>query len=105
MTTTASACSNTASAAICPISSSVSFWFMGLPFGQGGLRNPHCRPAGNPALFSTRRRIKPARPFDSPLSLQAAKRARAVAQLADLLPQLTALMKAAGGEPALKAVA
>lgn len=34
-----------------------------------------------------------------------AKRARAVAQLADLLPQLTALMKAAGGEPALKAVA
>lgn len=34
----------------------------------------------------------------------AAKRARAVAQLADLLPQLTALMKAAGGEPALKVV-
>lgn len=28
-----------------------------------------------------------------------------MAQLVDLLPQLTALMKAAGGEPALKAVA
>ena len=35
----------------------------------------------------------------------AAKRHRAMAQIADLLPQLQALMKAAGTEPALKAVA
>lgn len=60
------------------------------------------------AVGSALRSVVPERPVywlvESFLEDPAAKRARAVAQLADLLPQLTALMKAAGGEPALKAV-
>ena len=69
-------------------------------------------------LSTTPRRLRMCAAVSSGVSLQV-RRARvlaalaadlrrlhelAVAQLADLLPQLTALMKAAGGEPALKVV-